>query len=88
MPALSLASAGGFSRCQAEVSDVDHALIRQHFAGTAFFKRILLLRGLLVGNEGILGYVLKERQWRVDYGLDPRRSLLAVPYRAKVCYLF
>jgi len=21
--------------------------------------------------DGILGYVLKERRWRVDYGLDP-----------------
>jgi hypothetical protein len=36
-------------------------------------------------GEGILGYVLKERRWRVDYGLDPSRTLLAVPYRAKVC---
>jgi len=49
------------------------------------FKGILLLRGLLMGGEGILGYVLKERRWRVDYGLDPSRTLLAVPYRAKVC---
>ena len=72
---------------QVEVSDVDHDLIRQHFAGTTFFKGILLLRGLLMDNGGILGYVLKERQWRVDYGLDPGRTLLAVPYRAKVCRL-
>jgi hypothetical protein len=36
-------------------------------------------------TEGILGYVLKERRWRVDYGLDPSRTLLAVPYLAKVC---
>jgi hypothetical protein len=72
---------------QVEVSDVDHDLIHQHFAGTTFFKGILLLRGLLMGNGGILGYVLKERQWRVDYGLDPGRTLLAVPYRAKVCRL-
>jgi hypothetical protein len=36
-------------------------------------------------GEGILSYVLKERRWRVDYGLDPSRTLLAVPYRAKVC---
>jgi hypothetical protein len=36
-------------------------------------------------GEGILGYILKERRWRVDYGLDPSRTLLAVPYRAKVC---
>ena len=70
---------------QREVSDVDHNLIHSHCAGTALFNGILLLRGLLMDGEGILGYVLKERRWRVDYGLDPRRTLLAVPYRAKVC---
>ena len=68
-----------------EVSDVDHTLIHSHCAGTTLFTGILLLRGLLVDGEGILGHVLKERRWRVDYGLDPSRSLLAVPYYAKVC---
>jgi len=68
-----------------EVSDVDHALFHSHCVGSTFFKGILLLRGLLMDSEGILGYVLKERRWRVDYGLDPSRTLLAVPYRAKVC---
>jgi hypothetical protein len=67
-----------------EVSDVDHALIHSHCAGTTFSNGILLLRGLLIDGEGILGYVLKERLWRVDYGLDPSRTSLAVPYRAKV----
>jgi hypothetical protein len=67
-----------------EVSSEDHDLIR-HCKGTTLFKGILLLRGLLMEGEGILSYVLKERRWRVDYGLDPRRTLLAVPYRAKVC---
>ena len=70
---------------QREVSDVDHNLIHSHCAGTTLFNGILLLRGLLMDSEGILGYVLKERRWRVDYGLDPSRTLLAVPYRAKVC---
>ena len=70
---------------QTEVSDVDHALLQSHCVRTTFFNGILLLRGLLMEGEGILGYVLKERRWRVDYGLDPSRSLLAVPYRAKVC---
>ena len=69
---------------QREVSDVDHNLIHSHCAGTTLFNGILLLRGLLMDSEGILGYVLKERRWRVDYGLDPTRTLLAVPYRAKV----
>jgi hypothetical protein len=70
---------------QREVSDVDHNLIHSYCAGSNLFNGILLLRGLLMDSEGILGYVLKERRWRVDYGLDPSRSLLAVPYRAKVC---
>jgi hypothetical protein len=67
-----------------EVSVVNHELIKMHCSGTTLWSGILLLRGLLVDGEGILGYVLKERRWRVDYGLDPSRTLLAVPYRAKV----
>ena len=69
---------------QKEVSVEDHELIRSHCSGTTLWSGILLLRGLLVDGEGILGYVLKERRWRVDYGLDPSRTLIAVPYRAKV----
>ncbi|KAF8420356.1 hypothetical protein EV426DRAFT_675169 [Tirmania nivea] len=41
----------------------------------------LLLRGLVA--HGILGFVLREKRWRVDYGLAPSRSMLAVPFRAK-----
>ena len=67
-----------------DVSVIDHELIKSHCSGTTLWSGILLLRGLLVDGEGILGYVLKERRWRVDYGLDPSRTLLAVPYRAKV----
>jgi hypothetical protein len=70
---------------QTEVSDVDHALIHSYWAGTTTFNGILLLRGLLVDGGGILSYVLKQRRWNVDYGLDSSRTLLAVPYRAKVC---
>ena len=69
---------------QAECSDVDHALIQSHCARTTSFNAILVLRGLLMDGGGILAYVLKERRWRVDYGLDSSRTLLAVPYRAKV----
>ncbi|KAH9169118.1 hypothetical protein EDB89DRAFT_2073314 [Lactarius sanguifluus] len=68
---------------QKEVSVEDHQLIRSHCSGTSLWSGIFLLRGLLVDGDGILGYVLKERRWRVDYGLDPSRTLLAVPYRAK-----
>ena len=70
---------------QREFSVKDRDLIYSHCAGTAMLKGILLLRGLLMDGEGVLGHVLKERRWRVDYGLDPSRTLLAVPYRAKVC---
>ncbi|KAJ7777437.1 hypothetical protein B0H16DRAFT_1407125 [Mycena metata] len=45
------------------------------------FNYLLLLRGLFA--HGILDLSLREKRWRVDYGLDPRRSMLAVPYRAK-----
>jgi hypothetical protein len=70
---------------QTEVSDVDHTLIHSYCAGTTLFNGILLFRGLLMDGEGIISYVLRERRWRVDYGLDPSRTVLAVPYRAKVC---
>ena len=72
---------------QKESSNEDRDLISSHCAGTTLFKGILLLRGLLMEGEGILGYVFTERRWRVDYGLDPSRTLLAVPYRAKVRYI-
>ncbi|KAG8698247.1 hypothetical protein FRC11_014544, partial [Ceratobasidium sp. 423] len=42
---------------------------------------LLLVRGLLA--SGILVFALKHKHYRVDYGLDLSRSLLAVPYRAK-----
>ncbi|KAJ7483146.1 hypothetical protein FB451DRAFT_1555198 [Mycena latifolia] len=45
------------------------------------FSQLLLLRGLFA--HGILSLSLEGKRWRVDYGLDPRRSMLAVPYRAK-----
>jgi hypothetical protein len=70
---------------QTEVSDADRDSIHRNCPEPALFKGILLLRGLLVDGEGIIGYVLKERHWRVDYGLDHKRTMLAVPYRAKVC---
>ncbi|KAJ7272609.1 hypothetical protein B0H12DRAFT_1007977 [Mycena haematopus] len=45
------------------------------------FGQLLLLRGLFA--HGILNLSLREKRWRVDYGLDDRRTMLAVPYRAK-----
>ncbi|KAI5846642.1 hypothetical protein DFP73DRAFT_546547 [Morchella snyderi] len=44
---------------------------------------LYLLRGLIAHK--LLLYVLHYKRWKVDYGLDPKRSMLAVPYRAKDC---
>ncbi|KAG2113634.1 hypothetical protein BD769DRAFT_1364038 [Suillus cothurnatus] len=55
--------------------------VRSYCAGSGLWNGLLLIRGLLA--LGILVSTLKERQWRIDYGLGPRRTLLAVPYRAK-----
>ncbi|PVF94403.1 hypothetical protein CPB86DRAFT_876435 [Serendipita vermifera] len=44
-------------------------------------QTLLLLRGIL--QKGILLHVFKYKRYRVNYGLDFTRSLLAVPYRAK-----
>ena len=58
-----------------------HAPILNQYRGTGLWGHLLLLRGLL--GCGILRFVLEKKRWRVDYGLDPSRTLLAVPYRAK-----
>ncbi|KAF6789323.1 hypothetical protein CMUS01_16344, partial [Colletotrichum musicola] len=53
--------------------------------GRRVFKNtLLLLRGLVALN--ILSFVFCQKQWKVDYGLDPDRkpaTRLAVPCRAK-----
>jgi hypothetical protein len=59
----------------------DAALLETHCKDTGLWNILLLLRGLLA--HGVLAYVMQERRWRVDYGLDLGRSVLAVPYRAK-----
>ena len=62
----------------------DYLLVKEFYGNSAQWQGLLLLRGLLA--HGILVHVLRQRRWRVDYGLDLKRSLLAVPYRAKVCF--
>ncbi|KAG9125251.1 hypothetical protein FRC07_008397 [Ceratobasidium sp. 392] len=42
---------------------------------------LLLLRGLLA--YGILAFALRDKHYRIDYGLHVTRTLLAVPYHAK-----
>lgn len=44
-------------------------------------KMLLLLKGLFA--HGVLLFVFQHKRWRVTYGHDFSRSLLAVPYRAK-----
>ena len=58
-----------------------NASILSQYKGTGLWRHLLLLRGLL--GCGILRFVLEKKRWRVDYGLDLSRTLLAVPYRAK-----
>ncbi|KAG2078006.1 hypothetical protein BDR04DRAFT_1087703 [Suillus decipiens] len=55
--------------------------VQSYCAGSSLWNGLLLIRGLLA--HGILIYTLKDRRYRVDYGLDPQRTMLAVPYRAK-----
>ncbi|KAF3267413.1 hypothetical protein TWF217_000476 [Orbilia oligospora] len=43
--------------------------------------QFLVLRGLIA--DGVLFFILRDKRYRVDYGLDSKRSKLAVPYRAK-----
>ncbi|KAF3221818.1 hypothetical protein TWF679_007032 [Orbilia oligospora] len=44
--------------------------------------QLLILRGLIA--HGVLLFTLRDKRYRVDYGLDPDRpSRTAVPYRAK-----
>jgi len=56
-------------------------LVEDYAQETPLWGGLLLLRGLLA--TGILLYAFRERRWRVDYGLSPTRTMLAVPYRAK-----
>jgi len=43
-------------------------------------QRLLLLRGLLVHRILLMGL---SKRWNVQYGIDPRRDPIAVPFRSK-----
>lgn len=45
------------------------------------WQKLLLLRGLVC--QDILIMALKDKRWRVDFGLDIRRSQMAIPFHAK-----
>ncbi|KAI9890486.1 MAG: hypothetical protein M1814_003970 [Vezdaea aestivalis] len=65
-----------------DVSDSDSAILQNHIpSASSTWKSVLLLRGLIAG--GVLAFALCQKRWRVHYGLDLSRTMLAVPYRAK-----
>lgn len=68
-----------------ELSVAQVAAVEDHsFFTDALKGPLLLIRGLLAGRVLLFG--LKQKRWRVNYGLDSSRvpnTKLAVPYRAK-----
>jgi hypothetical protein len=42
---------------------------------------LLGVRGLLA--HGVWNFVVQQKRWLVEYGLDPSRCPMAVPYKAK-----
>ncbi|KAG6899348.1 hypothetical protein C0993_011064, partial [Termitomyces sp. T159_Od127] len=73
-------AAEDFIRCRCSNATATDEL-RSFLHRSSTWKDLLLYRGLL--GHGLLRFVLQEKRWRVDYGLDLTRTLLAVPYRAK-----
>ncbi|KAI6003018.1 hypothetical protein EDD15DRAFT_2385567 [Pisolithus albus] len=64
-----------------DVAPSEVQMLRDYCGDTTMWLTLLHLRGLLA--SGILLFALTERRWRVNYGLAPSRTMLAVPYRAK-----
>ncbi|KAF8439804.1 hypothetical protein L210DRAFT_3540380 [Boletus edulis BED1] len=55
--------------------------VEEYAQRSTLWGGLLLLRGLLATD--ILLFAFRDQRWRVDYGLAPKRTMLAVPYRAK-----
>ncbi|KAF8859302.1 hypothetical protein BDZ45DRAFT_689400 [Acephala macrosclerotiorum] len=65
-----------------EIPKARAAVLETKVFETEFTKMsLLLLRGLFA--TGVLAFVFAKKRWRVNYGLDLSRSMLAVPYHAK-----
>jgi len=65
-----------------DMDETDTEPLQHHVFGVDSMRRgLLLLRGLVAG--GVLAFALQQKRWRVNYGLDLSRTMLAVPYRAK-----
>ncbi|KAG6377791.1 hypothetical protein JVT61DRAFT_14564 [Boletus reticuloceps] len=56
-------------------------IVEEYARRSTLWGGLLLLRGLLATD--ILLFAFRDQRWRVDYGLAPERTMLAVPYRAK-----
>lgn len=65
-----------------DLDKADTELLQYHaFNIESLSSSLLLLKGMIAG--GILTFAFKQKRWRVNYGLDLSRTMLAVPYRAK-----
>jgi hypothetical protein len=64
-----------------DINDDAVALIDSTFGNSSHMSTLLVLRGLFAHR--ILLFTLQKKRWLVDYGLDPGRCMMAVPYRAK-----
>lgn len=80
LPSVLRKAIHSFISCQ-DVTPSKVRMIKEYCQHTPLWGGLLLLRGLLA--TGILLFAFTERRWRVDYGLAPSRTMLAVPYRAK-----
>ncbi|KAI0029346.1 hypothetical protein K488DRAFT_56572 [Vararia minispora EC-137] len=65
------------------LSNSTRAVVEEACRHSGLWPGLLLLRGFLSRSSGIVFYVFKERRWRVDFGPDLSRTMLAVPYSAK-----
>lgn len=64
-----------------DVSPSTYKIVEDYSRQTTLWGGILLLRGILATD--ILLFAFRDQRWRVDYGLAPKCTMLAVPYRAK-----
>ena len=56
--------------------------VETHFADRpVLFDKLLVIRGFVASE--VLYFLLESKRWRVEYGLYPKRCLMAVPYIAK-----
>ncbi|KAF2136619.1 uncharacterized protein K452DRAFT_237232 [Aplosporella prunicola CBS 121167] len=55
--------------------------VDKEFRDTELWSKLHLLRGL-IAHETLL-FAFQRKRWLVNYGLDPSRCMMAVPYRAK-----